>query len=123
MKKFICLFLALCLAMAALCVPAAAQEPTPSLPAEQPQNSAVLPDEEGAFSEQTVSLEEENSSEGHSIVIQSYDAVNDKYTYWDPWNNQTSTFSQSELERSEIQMAYDIANAGHRRLAWVQYCR
>lgn len=60
---------------------------------------------------------------GHCIVIQSYNAEEDEYTYWDPWNNKTSTFSQSELERSEIQMVYRIANTGDCRLAWVQYCR
>ena len=59
MKKFISIFLALCLALAALCVPAAAQEPTPSLPAEGTENDTSSPEEESTFSQQTVPLEEE----------------------------------------------------------------
>ena len=65
----------------------------------------------------------EGSSSGHSIVIQSYDAVKDEYSYWDPWDNQTSTFSRSAFKQNKIQMAYNIANTGYHRLAWVQYCR
>lgn len=60
---------------------------------------------------------------GHCIVIKSYDENTGKYDYWDPWNNQEDDFTHSELERSEIQMAYEFANTGDCRLAWVQYCR
>jgi hypothetical protein len=61
-----------------------------------------------------------NSSLGHSIVIQSYDADNDEYTYWDPWTNLTDVFTGYQLQYQKIRVADTTAN---RRLAWVQYCR
>ena len=59
MKKFICLFLALCLAMAALCIPTAAQEAVPLPLGELTEEDLVLSDEGIIFDEQEISLEEE----------------------------------------------------------------
>jgi hypothetical protein len=60
---------------------------------------------------------------GHSVVITSMsnNGITDVYTYWDPWTDDTDTFTYEDITNKEIRLPWDANN--ERTLAWIQYCR
>jgi hypothetical protein len=56
---------------------------------------------------------------GHSVVIQSYDATTEIYTFWDPWTDSNGTFTKNQLLNNTI---HTVSNQNDRTLGWVQYC-
>ena len=57
---------------------------------------------------------------GHAIVIKSYDATTERYTFWDPWTDSEGHFSRTELLNNTINI--DSNNFDY-TLVCVQYCQ
>lgn len=62
------------------------------------------------------------SLQAHSIVITSYNATTQKYTYWEPWTDSYGTFSQESLEDDAIIVCASVF-AQERKLYCFQYAR
>ena len=58
---------------------------------------------------------------GHSIVIQSFDAINNRYVYYDPWENEFGRFTTNELNTNTIRLISDPSN--FRTLRFFHYCQ
>ena len=58
---------------------------------------------------------------GHSVVIQSFDVSNERYTYYDPWTNGVRYFTRNELLSNSIRLETDSENV-NRTLTRFFYC-